>query len=519
MINTSELGYQFPFCQILINEGYRLIHFSKGTAFEQGKDIIAVDKKDVPHIYQLKGGNITLTKWRNIVKAEIEELIDLPIVHPSVKKNKKPVPYLVTNGYLEDTVRVQIDSLNASKWKHNPVQVILLGELLEKFLKWSYEFTPQEIDNYKTFLDLYFANGIDFQDEEKLSNLLKSVLRINDASQPKEERKRNIAAAILFTSYIVSPFKQKENHITIVQTLVLLSSYILAVAEKFQLEDSYWKESFELVWSEIKNALKSLEKEIEDDGLNKLYVSIWDGEIVPYRKHIAVSYLYAYKLSQIIEGDEDWKSIGRDDFYQKIEDSLSIFGESSILAYIYFFEYIFKLTKDNISSTAWLVIPLKALIVYNGRKGTDGLLSPYYKAQTSIIHLLGLEDEDEIREAFTHKSFFIKPLIDLFARYNRKDILEKCWRELTYIEQERFVPEEKWRYFLWRSEQGIYKMEFPKQTQSWKELTDEANETDTNEIPEMILKLPFFLPLFLLVFPHRINTNLIKLLDSSVNRI
>ena len=376
-----------------------------------------------------------------------------------------------------------------------------------------------EIVNYKNFLDLYFANGRDFLDEEKFSNLLQSVLRLEDEKLTKEERKRNISAAILFTSYVVSPFKQVENHISIVQTLVLLASYILAVAEKYELSNSYWKDSFELVWTEIKNTLQSLEKEIEEGGLEKLYVSLWDGEIAPYRKHIAVSYLFAFKLSQILEENDDWKSVERDDFFQKIGDSLMMWGESSLLVYIYIFEYLSKLTNQDSNAVGSLILPLEAILKFNGRKGIDGLHSPYYKVQTSINAIFGLlEDEDEIRETFVMRSYFIKPIIDLFARHNHRDILELCWRELTYIQQERFLPEEKWMFFLWRSERGKHKMEFPKQTQSWKELTDEVDEVNTNEIPEMILTLPSFLPLFLLVFPHRINSELIKLLDSVINR-
>lgn len=520
MTKTNELGYQFPFCQILINEGFRFIHYSKGTAFEQGKDLIFLDKNDIPHIYQLKGGNISLTRWRNEVKAEIEELIDLTIVHPSIEnKKRKPIPYLVTNGYLEDTVKSQIDNLNAGKWKKNPLKVIVLGELLAKFLKWSYEFTPQEIDNYKVFLDLYFANGKDLVDEKKFASLLESVLRLKDEKLPKEERKRNIAAAILFTSYIVTPFKQTENHISIIQTLIILSSYILAVAERFQLNDSYWKESFDLVWYEIKNAAKTLESEIENNALEKIYSSVWDGELGLYRKHIAVSYLFAYKLSQLIEDDENWNSIGRDEFYPKIADSVTIIGEASLLTHIYFFEFIQKLTESSSNSISWLILPLQAIIKYNGRKGVDGLHSPYYNSQTIVNYLLGLEeDNDKIRETFTEKSFLIKPIIDLLARYERRDILEICWRELTYIEQEKFIPEEKWMFFLWHCTKGKNVMEFPKQTQSWQELNKYANEIDNNEIPEMLLKQPYFLPLFLLVFPHRINTNLTKFLDSLINK-
>jgi len=495
-----------------------LVQISKSTAFEEGKDIIAVDKKDIPHIYQLKGGNITLKKWRTIVKPEIEELIELPIVHPSVNKKKKAIPYLVTNGYLEDTVRVRIESLNTGKWKHNPLRVIVLGELLEKFLKWSYEFTPQEIDDYKTFLDLYFVTGRDFLDEDKFCRLLNGVLRLNAPNLSLEERKRNIAAAILFTSYILSSFKEKENHIGVTQILVLLTSCILAVVEKYDLPDAYWKGSFDLIWHEIGLNLDLLEKEIEGEGLDRVYESIWDGELGRYRKHVALNYLFAHKLSQVIEGNPLCDSLKRTDFYPKIKDSLTVFGESSLLAYIYIFLYFSKSLKESTKVASWLIVPLQTIISFNGRNGTTGLISPYYSFETAINSILGLESEDtETEESFQGVSFFAKAIIDLLARHNQKEIIQICWRELTYIQYERFVPEKKWMFFLWRSDRGRTEFEFPEHTQSWKKLVTNATRINNQTIPKSILKLPFFLPLFLLVYPHRVDTNLIKYLDSQIN--
>lgn len=521
LTNTNELGYQLPFCQILVNEGFRLVHISKHNAFEQGKDIIAVDTKGRPHIYQLKRGNVALGEWRSIVKAELEELIDLKIVHPSVNKSLKPIPYLVTNGYLEDTVRLQLDNLNAGKWKHNPIKVIVLGELLEKFLKWSYEFTPQEISNYKNFLDLYFADGKGPTDEEKIAILLGSTLQLESEKLNKEECKRNISAAILFTSYIVSPFKKEENHISIVQILVILLSYILALIEKHNLPDQYWKGSFDLVWSEIRNHLGKLETEVKEGGLDTIYQSVWDGEIAPYRKHIAVVYLLGYKLSQILESDEQWTDLGQEQYLEKIIPSLTVWGETSLLAYVFLFEYLFMVTNRDRDSIAFLVIALQLILRFNGKKPDEevpeGLQSPYYKIETGINTILGLEEEESpVNENFHKRSFMIKPIVELFARHQRKDILEIAWRAITYIQQERFIPDQKWMFFLWHSNQGKHRMEYPKQTQSWAELKAEADEINMEEIPNSLVRMPFLIPLYLLVYPHRINTNLIKFLDQSL---
>jgi hypothetical protein len=517
LTNTNELGYQLPFCQLLLNEGFRTVHISKHNPFEQGKDIIAVDADGMPHVYQLKGGNISLTEWRNIVKAEVEELIDLSIVHPSVNKDEPFIPYLVTNGYLEDTVRVQIDNLNENKWKHNPLRVILLGELLEKFLKWSYEFTPQEISNYKTFLELYFSDGRELPDDIAFANFVESVLRLNESKLPKQERKRNIAAAVLLSSYVVTPFKDAKNHVSLIQGLVMLASYILCVAEKFQLEKSYWKSSFDLVWGEVTASCLDLQREIQEGGFEKLFDTLWDGELAPYRKHIAVSYLFAFKLTELLNNDRQRTDPLPTEFFQSLIKEFRVWGEAALLGVIFGYLYGRALAKhEDESPHTLLILCLEILLHFNGPKSTFGLPSPYYSIETGILINLGMLEDEETREDFVGRSFVLEPILELLARAERRDILEKHWRSITYIQFEKFIPASPWMYFLRHCDEGEHVSEFPYQTQSWRELRERASGPYGDNIPETLRELRYFLPLYLLVYPHRANLNLIRLLDRSL---
>jgi len=514
---VNELGYQLPFGQLLLSEGYNVLHRSKHNAFEQGKDIIAIDKKGIPCAFQLKGGDITIARWRDEVKKEIEELIEYKIIYPSVDKNKQHRSYLITNGELDDTVRLGIDNLNSGKWKDSPLQVVTRGELLNKFIKISNNFIPREVSDYKTFLDLYFSEGKELVDEKRYTDFIKDVLRLNEAGLSKEERKRNIAAAVLFTSYIISKFKKENNHISIIQTLTLLCAYIFALVEKYKLNDKYWLDSFKIIWREIMDTGELLQEEISQDGLVKLVNSIWDGEIGSYRRYLASSYLFAYKIAQLIEGNARWRDIAKDEFFIKLKESLIIWGETSLFPFILVFLYINKSSAKGDSAELFkpLCIAIEAIIKFNGRKSEVGMLSPYYDITTAIKRKFGLLEEP-IDENFACRSFMIKSLIDILARYGKRKELEGYWREITYIAQDSFVPGESWEHFLWHCKNGENKSEYPKQTQSWRELVDSVNKINLNLIPKTIQKHPYFLPFFLLIYPHRINTNYIKFLDETV---
>lgn len=515
--NTNELGFQMPFCQALLSKGFSIVHNSKHNASEQGKDIIAVDNKSTPHCYQLKGGNISLKKWRKEVKDEIEELIDLKIEHPSINKKKKHKSYLVTNGELADTVRNAIDNLNSGKWKKNPLKTITGGELLKDFIQISENFIPQEISNYKSFLELYFTNGKELINEKLFTDFIKDTLRLFEANLSKEERKRNIGATVLYTSYIISSFKKENNYISIIQTLSLLISYIFALVEKNDLEDKDWFNSFEIIMNEMILNCKNLENEISNDGLNSINSTVWDGEIAPFRRQLAISYSLTFKVFQIIAKNSKIET----SFIEKTIGKTIVYGETALLRFIFMFFYLHH--NKQPMSYEYLLFALDKILELNGRKGEAGMLSPYYNISTAVkLHYennYGLAFLDKILvENFTRRSFFMESLITLLAKHGKRTELESRWREITYIWQESFTPNTLWEHFIWENTAGKENSTFPKNPQSWKELTEQANKIDMESIPKVLQNHSDFLPFFLLVYPHRVNANYIKFLDDLIKR-
>ncbi len=485
-------------------------------AFEQGKDVVAIDKHGKPHAFQLKGGNITNSRWRGEVKREIEELVEYAIVHPSVKKGIKHKSYLITNGELADTVRLAIDNLNSNKWKDSPLEVVTYGQLLKGFAALSNTFVPQKISNYKNFLDLYFSNGNGLVDEKMFSDFISDVLRINEDNLSKEERRRNVAAAVLYTSYVLASFKKENNYISIIQILTLLGSHILAVAEKFNLPEKYWEESFKIIQDEIFLTGDRLQDEIKNDGLISLVNSMWDGEIGHYRRHLAVSYLFAFKIAQLFEKNPNWNNAINDNFFVKLKDSMKLWGEEAIYSLVLTFLCVNKaLSKNDDRAFSPLFTAIEAILKFNGKDGKIGLLSPYYGITFAIKRRYG-QLEEPLDEKFVGRSFFIRSLVDLLVRHGRRTELDKYWRDITHIAQDKFVPDELWQHFIWHCDKGDNQSEFPNQTQSWTKLVKEANEINLNLIPKTIQTHSSFLPLFLLVYPHRITNNYIKFLDESV---
>ena len=247
LTNTNEVGYQVPFCQYLISEGSTVLHLSSHGQMEQGKDIISIDRKGQPCAYQLKAGDIDLAEWRTI-KGEIDDLIEIPINYPGVDKTLKHRSVLVTNGKISDPVKQAIDDLNPVNIRRgfSELEIITKMDLLKRFIKVHDVSLPREPTDFKLFLELLLSNGEDQLDKEAIGKFIESILFTGKETKP--ELKRKIASGLLLTKYLVNSFEEANNHISIIEAWTLFGSYILSIVEKYNLEEKYWRSSYNLIY-------------------------------------------------------------------------------------------------------------------------------------------------------------------------------------------------------------------------------------------------------------------------------
>jgi hypothetical protein len=135
LTSSNERSYQIPFCQLLAAEGETVIYISSHGPFEQGKDVVTIDEAGRPRGYQLKCGDVGLSEWRKY-KGEINDLVELPIGHPAVRTSGAHIPFLVTNGEINDPAISAIRSSNEAwrRRRHPALRTISKGQLLKRFL-------------------------------------------------------------------------------------------------------------------------------------------------------------------------------------------------------------------------------------------------------------------------------------------------------------------------------------------------------------------------------------------------
>ena len=164
LISANELGYQPAFVHALIAQGETVLYVSKHRSLEQGKDVASRDADGVVKAYQLKGGDIGLREWRAFV-GEIDDLVRLPVRHPSVKPGEKHRVFLATNGHVTDEVMATIQDYNKgleAKGMGYPILEVIQREQLRKmFVELSDRLLPIEPSAAQDLFNTYCGDGHD----------------------------------------------------------------------------------------------------------------------------------------------------------------------------------------------------------------------------------------------------------------------------------------------------------------------------------------------------------------------
>lgn len=203
LTRVNERSLEIPFCQLLTSEGYQVVHLSRHGSFEQGKDILAIDPEGVPCAFQLKGSGEKITQrlWAKEYVEQIIRLVELPIKHPSIDSSLPRNVFFVTNGELDEEVRIEIEDRN-HEWERRGyprLNTIVKGQLLARFLDLHTNLWPLELAFERNFLELFLTNGRANLDKRKLADFIINLLPFADENLNRVECSRRLASVAVMT--------------------------------------------------------------------------------------------------------------------------------------------------------------------------------------------------------------------------------------------------------------------------------------------------------------------------------
>ena len=524
---ATERSFEQPFCYMLSAEGHTIIHLTGHSAMEMGKDIITIAPDGTPCAFQLKTGNISLAKWRDEVSSQTFDLVLNSINHPSVNSSKDHRAYLVTNGNIVEEVSDAIDRRNQAWARRSQpcLKTIARGQLLKKAKRLGTDLWPTELTDIKTLLEMFLESGQGILPKEKLASLFESTFPLkpldNKRKPSKKYCERVIASAAILCAIATSSFSNENNHVAEIEAWILYISYVLALAERQGLSDKVYESEFKIATQSIYNSLANLCDEIKEQEY------LVEGDL------LADSYIYNVRVTWLLglmsiyalwRGSKGEPKDEADDFLREFckekQIRLDLWGEAAIPQFLAFLWYSRKIsaTSDPDDVLRHLI---SEICEQNEPKGDGLLASPYYEADDILPEMLGVAEEP-LMDSFSGQSYTLEGLIHLYVRGNSmqsKQSMKSLWPGVTRLMYQSFEPEDFCDFFRWRNENGKNWIVSPQHTQDWEELRKLASESDGGCIPPSIKNEPILLLLFLCVYPHRMNAQILRWLDTQMEQI
>ena len=523
---ATERSFEKPYCYMLAAEGHTIIHLTRHTAMELGKDIITIAPDGTPCAFQLKTGDISLDKWRKEVSPQIDDLVVGKINHPSVDSSKHHKAYLVTNGNIVEEVSRAIDDRNQTWASQNQpylhLKTVVRGQLIEQAKGLGIDLWPTELTDVKTLLELFLENGQGVLPKRKLASLFESTFPLKPDANGKEPSKshceRVIASAAILCAIATSSFSSENNHAAEIEAWTLYIAYVLALAERWGLPAKAYENEFEIATQSIYNSLANLYDEIKEREHLVEGDPLADSYVYKVRVTWLLGLMSIYALWRGSKGEpKDEVDNFLHEFCTEKRFQLCLWGEAAIPQFLVFFWHFRKIDPTK-EPDCFLRRLISSICKRNGPRGGGSLASPYYEAEDILPHLLGVAEE-LLMDNFRGESYALEGLIHLYVRKNWKQSMKSLWPSITRLMYLSFEPENCWDFYRWRNTEGTNRIASPKHTQEWDELRALAAESEGKCIPRSIKDHPILLLLFLCVYPHRMNAEILRWLDTQMKTI
>lgn len=517
LTNVNELGYQLPFCEALVAEGYSILHVSRHGRGEHGKDVVARRPDGVLCSFQLKGGDIALADWRKI-RGEVEELVQLPVRIPGIPEDEPHIPHLVTNGELRGDAPESIQRY-IYDWKQRGyplMEVWQRGRVVRLFLDAHGSFLPAGLKDFRTFIQLYtgqFTAPLPKSEFAKLLEPLSAATQGLSATQMP----RALASLAILAGYVVEQYARANNHLAAVEGWTMAAAAVLHVAERDNLAPTVYAPTLSLLQAGVNRALNAFAREaLDGESWVVPNIGLADPYVYGARVTITLGWLAAWALTPGAgaEGNERRRlySVALREYPARI-----VSGE---VDWPFLLAFALWLDREGRSSDAEAVVlqHVNAVLVANSNgQRSPGLPSPYWSHEQVLRLNNGMLPPYE-KERFVDHSYSIRQALDMLVRRLRRQTVRGLWAETSRVRICDFIPDRAADHFLWRCDTGALRSGPPTRTASWSAWRSAVASVNNTQVPKVLIRHPEWLLPFLLTYPHRASQACSGLADALIGR-
>ncbi len=528
--SASERSYQAPFCQVLAAQGHTILHSTRHSPIELGKDVITLGPDKVPHAYQLKGnpgGRLTLLQLREL-QPQLRHLTDLAILHPAVS-GKQHRSYLVTNGYVDEEATLAVQQMNAGQvtagYPDRHLDVIQRGELLAWANQLGESLWPSEVQQTHLLLEMLVEEGTGAFPALRWNSMLINLLGLDEKrpSWTAAELHRRIASAAILTAITLKNYEARDNHFAIVGAWVQYAAAVIGACERFGV--SYNKNAAAAVtiaMGTIRDALIDLGQEVLSLEVMTEGEAVVDAAFYRARYTLILgllSVLWLWCQEESWPGDLDKEELEK--FLLEGESYGTLWGEGAVpqlLAHYWFL----KMRRPAAATDLRLVAMLNRLSATGPDSEPDGLPDPYWDFDSVIRHelvpILGPRQDELGRYTTGRVSYFAESLLHLLVRTNLKNQCKSAWPGISRLRLAEFIPQHRWQYCLCFTPHGAVREVQPPLRKKWNDLMQEAASIHCDSPPPPLTENAPLLWLYVLLFPYRGKPDVVRRVSYRFNR-
>lgn len=504
-------GIDHAFAQWLISQGHEILWLGHSRT-EFGKDIISIAPGGVFHAFQVKDEDIDLKEFRGI-RNQVNELVEVPPVHPRIPSGSPHSPHLITSGLFTEEVALQIRAMNEG-WavRERPnLEIVGRNELIPRFVSMSDAFWPERPESIRDFFAFYLTEGQGDFDPKKFSEVLRDLLPIREESTRRKAQR--LASVGLLGNYLLNPFERENDHWSLFRGWIMIAAHQAWFAEKTALHPGDWMPSFTLAKGAAQERLVTLANEsLTSKGFVPQEVEFDD--YTRARNLILASVLAATDLigrQSSIEGAETAQERIKLLISKK---RLFSWGESAVPHLLTIQWYCEKraLKADALSE---LESVISELCDRNHPRSEDTHFAPPLKSADDVMTDLFTSDAAPVANRRAPGTWSLHALIEFLARRNRRAFLQTMWPAISRLDMLSFEPQSVIDGLTWECPHGHESVRKPNMEQSWKVLVDEAVKERAEILPNILRSDKAFTLMFLLTYPHRLSVALVRSLEAA----
>lgn len=521
--SQTERRYQPAFIQLLVSEGWAVLHNTRHSPIELGKDVIARDPSGVLHCFQLKGNpgsRVTKTEAQGLLP-QLTELVDLsPSLLYRVAPDERHVAVFVTNGEIDEEAQLLLNGVaertRSPLCPASRLEVVSRGQMLARFVKAAGHVWPTSVEGTRHILNLMAQDGASLPDPKLVAEIFDATAPAPSAKTSQPARSAHLSALLMVAEIIKAPWYGVNNHYALYVLTVLAAVQALRFADqpaRLGMINAYAGLGLEHcrdLLAEARNSSFQADR-LWGDVMGE-FDYLWE------RARLVADCAATLLLSGEALNDEDRASAT--DLVRKTLFAPMLWGYGAVPSFIARYWATCRVDAqkrvDDAFEEALRAILQSAL----GKAGRLPLPGPYYGfedawAYSAKMPFIG--DNTIFEDNFERRVWFALPMLHMMAKRNAKQACKRLWSDFSKSTHEEVTL--PWdRFFDARLVRGVGQTTVKTfHYKEWSDLVVEAVDESQGAFLDPFESLAWLIAAYVGIVPYRAWNGVLAWLDHRLN--